>query len=87
MIKTIIKRNKQKEPFSAEKLNGWGIWAAGNLGKYVNWPEVILETVAKLPQEISAIDLPAARELVKFIELNIGNYEKTIKNTLVAASV
>ena len=57
MIKTIIKRNKQKEPFSAEKLNGWGIWAAGNLGKYVNWPEVILETVAKLPQEISAIDL------------------------------
>ena len=50
-IKTIIKRNKQKEPFSAEKLNGWGIWAAGNLGKYVNWSEVILETVAKLPQE------------------------------------
>ena len=57
MIKTIIKRNKQKEPFSAEKLNGWGIWAAGNLGKYVNWSEVILETVAKLPQEISAVDL------------------------------
>lgn len=46
-----------------------------------------LKVAIELKEKISAIDLPAARELVKFIELNIGNYEKTIKNTLVAASV
>lgn len=57
MIKTIIKRDGTKEHFSAEKINGWGEWAAENLGKYVNWSDVVLDTVARLPENTSAVDL------------------------------
>ena len=57
MIKTIIKRDGSKEHFLAEKINGWGEWAAENLGKYVNWSDVVLDTVARLPENTSAVDL------------------------------
>lgn len=57
MINTIIKRDGTKEQFSAEKINGWGEWAAENLGKYVNWSDVVLDTVARLPINTSAVDL------------------------------
>ena len=57
MIKTIIKRNGNKEEFSAEKLNGWSEWAASNLGRSVNWPEVVLHAVRTLPQTCSSKDL------------------------------
>lgn len=57
MIKTIIKRDGTKEHFSAEKINGWGEWSAENLGKYVNWSDVVLDTVARLPENASAVDL------------------------------
>ena len=57
MIKTIIKRDKTEQAFTAEKLNGWGIWASKNLGHYVSWPEVVLATVSTLPNRCTSIML------------------------------
>lgn len=57
MIKTIIKRDGRKEEFNAEKLNGWGAWAAEVLGKQVNWGDVVLTTVSTLPETCSATQL------------------------------
>lgn len=57
MIKTIIKRNKSKENFKPEKLNGWGEWASAKLGRYVNWPEVVLYAVSTLPEETTSEQL------------------------------
>lgn len=57
MIKTIIKRNGSREEFSAEKLNGWSEWAASNLGRNVNWSEVVLHAVSTLPQTCSSKEL------------------------------
>ena len=42
MIKMVIKRNGGKEPFSADKINGWGEWASSKLAPEVNWSEVVL---------------------------------------------
>lgn len=50
MIKTVIKRDGRVEDFSAEKLNQWGHWASKTLGHYVDWPTVVLDTVARLPE-------------------------------------
>ena len=60
MIKTIIKRDGSEEQFSPEKLNGWGIWAAETLGQRVNWPEVVLNTVAVLPEKVTSTELQNA---------------------------
>jgi ribonucleoside-diphosphate reductase alpha chain len=57
LIKTIIKRNGDKEDFSPEKLNGWGEWAAKSLGQYVDWSSVVLDTVATLPEKCTSIML------------------------------
>lgn len=48
MIKTIIKRDGTKEDFSAAKLNKWAEWAGSNLGEYVDWSGVVLQTVSTL---------------------------------------
>lgn len=53
MIKTIIKRNGNKEPFMPEKVNGWGEWAATNLPR-VDWPTIVLNATSKLPEECSS---------------------------------
>lgn len=54
MISQIIKRDGTLEPFSPEKLNGWGEWAAKSLGGYVDWSTVVMNTVASLPEVCSA---------------------------------
>ena len=56
MIRTIIKRNGTKEPYIAEKINGWGIWSSENL-KGVDWSEVVLNTVSSLPFEVTSTEL------------------------------
>lgn len=63
MIKTIIKRDGTKEPYSAHKANGWGEWASETLGDLVDWSDVILQTVAKLPEEVKSETLH--RELIQ----------------------
>lgn len=57
MIKEIIKRDGTTEVFDAEKVNGWGIWAAEHLGKHVNWADVVLNTVSTLPAKCSSVML------------------------------
>lgn len=57
MIDTIIKRDGSKEQFSAKKLNGWGEWSSKNLGKDVDWSEVVLHVASTAPSEITSIDL------------------------------
>lgn len=54
MIKTIIKRDGRKEDFNPEKINNWGEWASKTLGRYVDWPSVVLEAVSTLPEECEA---------------------------------
>jgi len=60
MIKTILKRDGTKEPFSSEKLNGWGEWAAAKLGREVNWPEAVLHVVSTMPEECTSENLQNA---------------------------
>lgn len=60
MIKTVLKRNGEKEAFSAEKLNAWGEWAAKKISKDLDWSEVVLHVVATLPQEVSSKDIQQA---------------------------
>ena len=50
MIKTVIKRDGSQEAFTAEKINGWSIWASEKLGDVVSWPEVVLHVVSTLPE-------------------------------------
>ena len=60
MIKEIIKRDGTTEAFGAEKVNGWGIWAAEHLGKHVNWADVVLNAVSTLPTKCSSVMLQDA---------------------------
>jgi len=55
MLKTIIKRDGSREDFRPEKLNKWAEWASKTLGSYVDWSDVVLETVSKLPEECSSV--------------------------------
>ena len=57
MIKEIIKRDGTTEVFDAEKVNGWGIWAAEHLRKHVNWADVVLNAVSTLPAKCSSVML------------------------------
>ncbi|MEO7031412.1 MAG: ribonucleotide reductase N-terminal alpha domain-containing protein, partial [Herbaspirillum sp.] len=54
MIKTIIKRDGNKEPFTPSKVNGWGEWAAKALSAELDWSSVVLEAVTDLPEECSS---------------------------------
>lgn len=48
MLEQIIKRDGRLEPFTPSKLNQWGQWATQTLGDAVDWPSVVLDTVAVL---------------------------------------
>jgi ribonucleoside-diphosphate reductase alpha chain len=72
MIRTIIKRNGEKEQFSPEKLNGWGEWAASRLGREVNWSEAVLHVVSTMPEECTSEALQNA--LIDFC-LNKNTWE------------
>lgn len=56
MIEQVVKRNGSVEPFNANKLNGWGEWAANNIG-YVDWSYVVMTSVSTLPKKISTKQL------------------------------
>lgn len=60
MIRTIVKRDGRKEPFSPEKLNGWGVWAASSLGGFVDWSGVVMTAVAGLPDYCTSEQLQMA---------------------------
>ena len=57
MIKVIIKRDGTREPFQAEKVNGWGIWAAKTLGKRVDWGSIAMKAVSTSPEECTSNEL------------------------------
>jgi len=57
MIKTIVKRNGEQQPFDPEKVNGWGIWAAKTLGTSMDWSSVVLSAVGKLPEVCTSLQL------------------------------
>lgn len=57
MINLIIKRDGRVEPFTAQKVNGWGEWAAKTLGEFVDWSDVVMEAVRNLPETCSTRDL------------------------------
>lgn len=60
MINEIIKRDGTQQPFSAEKVNGWGEWASESLGKQVDWPSVVMAAVSTLPEVCTSADLQNA---------------------------
>ena len=57
MIKTIIKNDGTRQEFDPNKVNGWGIWAAATLGKYVDWGDVVLGVVSTSPSEVTSKQL------------------------------
>lgn len=59
----IIKRDGTVQPFDAYKLNKWVEWATEDLQNYVDWTDVVLSTVARLPKELTSQDLQ--RELIR----------------------
>ena len=63
MVKSVIKRDGSVEEFSPAKINGWGEWAAMNLGPNVDWGTVVMNTVTGLPEQVTT-DL-LQRELIK----------------------
>lgn len=60
MIKYIIKRDGSKEEFSPLKINGWGEWAARELGDNVDWSQVVLDVTSSSPEEVTSVDLHKA---------------------------
>lgn len=60
MVEFIIKRDGSTEPFSADKMNGWGIWAAQHLGGFVDWAGVAMRAVASLPETCTSQELQLA---------------------------
>lgn len=57
MIRTIVKRSGKQEPFSPNKVNGWGTWAAKTLGTQVDWGSVVLEAVSQCPEVCDSLQL------------------------------
>ncbi|MDY0308602.1 MAG: ribonucleoside-diphosphate reductase subunit alpha [Castellaniella sp.] len=57
MIKNIVKRDGRIEPYIPSKLNGWGRWAAANLGNKVDWSSIVLQAVSTMPETVSTSDL------------------------------
>lgn len=57
MIKTIIKRDGSKEAFNPNKVNGWGIWAAEKLGRYVDWASIVTSAISTLPEIVTSQEL------------------------------
>ena len=60
MIKTIIKRDGTKQPFNADKINGWGQWAAKTLGNSIDWGGIVLSAVQTCDEETTSEALQQA---------------------------
>ncbi|MCZ2105533.1 MAG: ribonucleoside-diphosphate reductase subunit alpha [Comamonadaceae bacterium] len=63
MIESVTKRDGRVEPFTPNKLNGWGEWAAKALGPDMDWSSVVLETVTDMPEQVSTTMLQ--QQLIK----------------------
>lgn len=73
MIEYVIKRDGRKEPFNADKINGWGEWGTKSLDKkLVDWSSIVLKTVSSLPSEVTAEELQ--QTLIKSC-LDMDTYE------------
>ncbi|TAN25613.1 MAG: ribonucleoside-diphosphate reductase subunit alpha [Castellaniella sp.] len=57
MIKNIVKRDGRIEPYIPSKLNGWGRWAAANLGHMVDWSSIVIQSVSSMPDTVATADL------------------------------
>jgi ribonucleoside-diphosphate reductase alpha chain len=57
MIEIIIKRDGTEEPFTANKINGWGEWGSKNLGNYIDWGTAVMAVVAQSPKKCSSDDV------------------------------
>lgn len=57
MIKNIVKRDGRIEPYIPSKLNGWGRWAAANLGNKVDWSSIVIQAVSSMPGTVQTADL------------------------------
>lgn len=71
MLTTIVKRNGSIVPFNLEKLHNWVIWAGDQLGDRINWSEIVLETLSKLKEGATTVELQ--KELIKSCT-NKGDY-------------
>lgn len=60
MIKAIIKRDGTKQPFDADKINGWGQWAAKTLGNSIDWGGIVLSAVQTCDEETTSEALQQA---------------------------
>lgn len=57
MIKTIIKRDGRREPFTPKKINGWGVWGAKTLGGKVDWASAVLHVCSTLGEVATSEEL------------------------------
>lgn len=57
MIKNIVKRDGRIEAYIPSKLNGWGRWAAANLGNKVDWSSIVIQSVSSMPETVSTAEL------------------------------
>ena len=56
-LKNIIKRDGRVEPYSPGKVNGWGQWAAANIGRQVDWSAAVIDAVSTMPETVSSAEL------------------------------
>jgi len=54
LLKTIIKRNGQREKFNPDKANGWGEWGAKTLGGAVDWGAAVLHSASTQGEECTS---------------------------------
>lgn len=83
MVRTIIKRNGNEQPFSPQKLNSWGEWATKTLGDRVDWSSVVLETVRTLPEECSS-QMLQERLIKTCLDRNTWSYNRMAGRLYVA---
>lgn len=57
MLKTLIKRDGTPEAIDARKLNGWGEWAANELGNRIDWSQAAMAAVSKMPEVATTREL------------------------------
>ncbi|MNZ16792.1 Ribonucleoside-diphosphate reductase 1 subunit alpha [compost metagenome] len=59
MIKEFIKRDGSIVPFNASKALGWGKWGARGFSKYIDWQEIVVQTVAQMSERCHAKEFNA----------------------------
>lgn len=57
MIKNIVKRKGNVEPYIPSKLNAWGRWAASTIGNKVDWSSIVINAVSTMPETVTSAQL------------------------------